>query len=387
LIVCLLVGCAAPMLREPSDPKLLLQQRADEDATFDAQNRVITNGLIDRAAAKSAAFRKSGSSETPTIDVLIVSGGADWGAFGAGVLQGWGTVADPSKRRPTFDVVTGVSTGALIAPFAFLGDDESINTIVDLFRHPKKDWFKTRGWFYFLPANPSFASTPGLERDVRKEFGYERLQRIADQSDTGRLLMVNTTDVDLGQMHVWDLGVQAHKAIEKKDVDTFVMPVLASTSIPGAFPPREINGHLFVDGAITSNVVYGARMADDACFAAVWRQRFPAETMPKFRYWLLFNNQMRFPTQVTKPEWPSVMSRSMIMSTQSATVTAIRHLFAQTEVFRLKYNADIEVRYLAVPEDFVPTNPKSFDPETMNRLADIGRGLGADPKNWHSESP
>ena len=81
--------------------------------------------LVDRFLARVEA------SSNRTIDMLVVSGGGDWGAFGAGVLKGWGRVKGP-LARPQFDVVTGVSTGALIAPFAFLGDDGSIERIVQL---------------------------------------------------------------------------------------------------------------------------------------------------------------------------------------------------------------------------------------------------------------
>jgi predicted acylesterase/phospholipase RssA len=76
-------------------------------------------------------------------DILVLSGGGDWGAFGAGVLQGWSRVHGP-LAMPVFDVVTGVSTGALIAPFAFLGDARSLATIVELYRNPGSDLVKQR---------------------------------------------------------------------------------------------------------------------------------------------------------------------------------------------------------------------------------------------------
>jgi hypothetical protein len=92
--------------------------------------------------------------------------GGDWSAFGAGVLKGWSRVHGP-LARPEFDVVTGVSTGALIAPCAFLGDAPSLDTIVDLYRNPRRDLVKQRWPLYFLPANESFATVPGLESELR----------------------------------------------------------------------------------------------------------------------------------------------------------------------------------------------------------------------------
>jgi hypothetical protein len=88
------------------------------------------------------------------------------GAFGAGVLKGWSRVHGP-RATPEFDVVTGVSTGALIAPFAFLGDAPSLDTMVELYRHPRPDLVKQRWPLYFLPAHESFATVPGLERELR----------------------------------------------------------------------------------------------------------------------------------------------------------------------------------------------------------------------------
>jgi len=106
----------------------------------------------------------------PVLDYLVISGGGDFGAFGAGVLKGWSRVpaSDPLARPRAFDVVTGVSTGALIAPFAFVGDDDAIERINHLYRNPGPDWVKQRWPLFFLPNNISFAEVPGLEREVAR---------------------------------------------------------------------------------------------------------------------------------------------------------------------------------------------------------------------------
>ena len=86
---------------------------------------------------------------------------------------------------PQFDAVTGVSTGALIAPFAFLGDAQSLDTIVSLYRHPQPDWVKQRWPLYFLPGI-SLATVPGLEREMRARVDLALLRRVADASRAGR---------------------------------------------------------------------------------------------------------------------------------------------------------------------------------------------------------
>src|ERR1700750_1846627 len=87
--------------------------------------------------------------DPPVVDILIISGGGDWGAFGTGFLKGWGKIpkSDP-MARPDFDIVTGVSTGALIAPFAYIGSEAAIEQIVKLYRNPQPDWVKKRFLFF-----------------------------------------------------------------------------------------------------------------------------------------------------------------------------------------------------------------------------------------------
>jgi len=91
---------------------------------------------------------------------------------------------------PEFDAVTGVSTGTPIAPFAFFGDEQSIDQIVELYRNPQVDWVKQRGKLYFLPDNISFAEVPGLEREIHKHITVDMVRRIAKVGADGRILDV-----------------------------------------------------------------------------------------------------------------------------------------------------------------------------------------------------
>jgi hypothetical protein len=127
----------------------------------------------------------------------LTSGSFPAAAIGALSVQAFAKAGLTSKGqlgKPEFDVVTGVSTGALISPFAFLGDEESIDTVEQLYRNPKKDWVKKRPPLYFLPSNQSFATVPGLERELRQRVDLSLIRRVAEQSVQGRLLAVNTTD-------------------------------------------------------------------------------------------------------------------------------------------------------------------------------------------------
>ena len=284
--------------------------------------------------------------------------------------------------RPQFDVVTGVSTGALIAPFAFLGTDDAIETIVQLYRHPKPDWVKHRGYLYFLPNHISFAEVPGLEREMREQIDLQMITRLAEAGQDGRLLVVNTTNVDNGDMRAWDVVAEAQRALTTHDIDRVHRILLASSGIPGAFPFREIDNEMYVDGGVTGNILYGGRLREQETLAGVWAAQYPGTPMPPTRFWVIFNNQLLPLPQVTAPNWPAVVSRSLEMATRAATLTALRHLYSMSEVARLKHGVTIEVRFVAVPGDWVPPKPGVFVAETMNNLADLGERMGADPASW-----
>jgi predicted acylesterase/phospholipase RssA len=381
------VGCASSVERPARTLDALVAARQADDAARADERRRLGTALLHRAERKVEDSRKStAATPRPTLDLLVISGGGDWGAFGAGVLKGWGRVAG-DLARPQFDVVTGVSTGALIAPFAFLGDDESIERIVQLYRNPQADWTKSRGLVFFWPSNPSFYALPGLEREMRKTLDRGMLERIAAEDATGRALLVNTTNVDFGDMHAWDVIAEAKAAVASNDVDRVHRILLASAGIPAVFPAQEIGGSLYVDGAITGNILYGGRVREEESFPVQWRKLHPGVPVPRVRYWVIFNNQFRFPPQVTQERWPDIMGRATIMATQTSTVNSMRHLYAHAEIVRLKHNAVVEVRVLAVPDTWVPPKPGTFVKEVMNALADLGERLGADPASWRTDPP
>ena len=382
----MLFGCAAERRPDRTMEDLLSARRA-EDTTRELRTRELMERVVKRAESKArSAAGTAKAAAQPTIDVLVISGGGDWGAFGAGVLKGWGRVKG-ELARPQFDVVTGVSTGALIAPFAFLGDDQSIERIVQLYRKPQKDVAVSRGMLFFLPNNPSFYLLPGLERELRTALDRPMIERIAAADGTGRALVVNTTNIDLGDMHAWDIVAEAKRSLAGNNEDHVRTILLASAGIPAVFPARGIGDYLYVDGAITGNILYGGRAREDDSIPALWRAKHPGAPMPRLRYWIIFNNQYRFPPQVTQERWPDIMGRATIMATQTSTMNSIRHLFAISEIARLKRSVEIEVRVMAVPDEWVPPKPGTFVTEVMNNLADVGEQMGANPASWRTEAP
>jgi hypothetical protein len=387
LLTALLPGCGTT--RATKSPEVLLQEREQYRQTYLDQTNERYTAILQRNKAQLDEYKAGKRPNPPVIDYLIISGGGDVGAFGAGFLKGWSAVpkSHPLARPARFDVVTGVSTGALIAPFAWLGDAESDQTIVNLYRNPRPDWVKERWPLYFLPYHISFAEVPGLERELKATYTREMIERIAAQDESDRLLFVNTTNLDDASPHVFYMIPEARRAVETGDVSRFQTILLASAGIPGAFPYREIDGAMYVDGAVTANMVFGGRLPEERRLVGLWQQLYPDIPMPKLRYWVIFNNQLHAAPTVVPPRWFDIIIRSVDVASRSASLNAIRQLYMLAEVARLKRNADVEVRFVAVPDDWRPPKPGTFVTETMNNLADLGEKMGADPNSWSTEPP
>jgi len=181
------------------------------------------------------------------LNLLSLSGGGQNGAFGAGFLIGW----RESGRRPQFDVVGGVSTGALLATHALSSAPEL------MMRHWKRctqitsaHIYTDRGLFSLLSAD-SLKDTAPLRAMIAKHVTAETLKRVAAAYDENRMLLVGTTNIDYGQTWVWNMTMMAKAG----ELELYRDVLLASASFPIVFPPVEIDGHLFVDGAARSNLV------------------------------------------------------------------------------------------------------------------------------------
>ncbi|MGB9367262.1 MAG: patatin-like phospholipase family protein [Xanthobacteraceae bacterium] len=366
----------------------LLKLRGASDAQFETEMRSVYSQLMTRTKAEYDKYRAGARDKPPVINLLVVSSGGDYGAFGAGVLKGWQKIpAAHPLAKPEFDVVTGVSAGTLIAPFAFLGDAESIDHLVSLFRSPHPDWVQKRGPLYFLPDNVSFTAIPGLEREVRRQITLDVLRQIAAAGAGGRVLAVNTTNLDEGTSRVFNLVTEAQRAVDSKDLERFTNIMLASAGVPGVFPFRIIDGTLYVDGGVTGNIIYGGRGDEDDKLPAMWQKAYPDVPIPKIRMWIIFNNQFRAPPELTDPNWPAVVRRSLETATRASTAIALRHLYAMAEIARLKRKADVEVYVVSIPDDWTAPVGGTFAKETMNNLVDLGEKMGANPSSWSTRPP
>lgn len=372
-----LLGCAGSP--RPTLTEACLQERAEADqaemaaAIHDANTKLIAR--IERRAEESP-------NEVPTMNVLAMSGGGDYGAFGAGFLVGWGSVADPRWRRPDFDIVTGVSTGALLAPFAFIGTDEACLAVESLYRDPQKDWVLQTGLLFFLPSNPSFMKIPGLERDLRAVVDAELIAQMAQQSRAGKGLVISSTDLDLGRQKFWEVGAESEAAVKDGQYDRVQRILLASAAIPAVFPPVQIGESIYGDGGVTANVFFRLDVRNPSAFFPRWRAAHPDRPFPKVRYWVIINNQARHIPKTVQARWPEVIGPSLEAAVRSATLAEVRWLAAQADYVNTRYGTDIEVRVVSIPDDWRPPVEGDFQKQTMESLTDLGRALGSDPGSW-----
>lgn len=368
-------GCTSQKRAEEKEEVLLnkaVLQREEQKATFETA----VARLVTRIAAKDQG------GDQATMHFLAMSGGGDYGAFGAGFMVGWGQAADAAYRRPEFDAVTGVSTGALLAPFAFLGTDESCLLVESFYRNPREDWIKSRGILPFWPSNPSFMQIRGLVRDLGSAVSDDMIRQMAAESEKGRLLFVSATNLDLVTQELFDLGEVARQSVANGKYESVRYRLLASSAIPAVFPPVDIDGASFADGGVTGNVLLRLDPEAPNGFIQGWKRMYPDRPMPKVKYWIIINNQLQQPPKTVQPRWPDIMSPSLAVAMRSATLAEVRWLAAQAKYANSAFGTDIEVRVAAIPDDWRPPVKGDFKKETMESLAELGRKLGADQGSW-----
>lgn len=368
-----IAGCAGPSRTMLTDEQLRARGEADMAETRQSFNNAIDK-MLERVEVESR--RDDGR-----LDILAISGGGDRGAFGAGFLVGWGE-APGNAARPEFDVVTGVSTGALIAPFAFIGTEDAFETVESFYRNPKQDWLRSRGLLFFLPSNPSFVSIPGLERDIRSAVDRDFIESLAQESREGKVLVVSATDLDFGRQKFWDVGAEAERANDDAGIERVQNILLSSAAIPAVFPPVQIGEAVYADGGVTANVFLRLERRDPNSLLMRWREEKPGTPLPPVRYWIIVNNQLEQIPGTVQVRWPSVINPSLATAVRSATITEIKLLTAQADYVNAIYGTDIEVRVIAIPNEWRPPVPGQFQEETMRSLVDLGREMGADPASW-----
>ena len=372
-----LAGCQAPP-RAPETPEQYAQRaRREQDAC-----RNFFVGLGDRMGRRL----DMGQHAEGTLDILVLSGGGDFGAFGAGFLQGWGQASDPAMRRPEFDGVFGTSTGALLAPLAYVGTEASLKVGVDLYSDPPTDLVESNGLLPILPWNESLMKPTGLRRTLEQQLDADMLMQLRAERGKSRSLCCATTNADFGTFRPFDL-------LEHADADdatfraSIVERLMASSAIPAAFPPVEMDGSLYVDGGATANIWAVRDQSHPNSVLQRWLKANPGKNPPRIRIWVIVNNQLFPKGPSAKREWIDLASRGLSIMLRSTMLKDMRlSAYAALDVDR-NMPGEVEFRFVAIPDDWEPPVPGSFKKETMQSLVNLGRKMGADAASWRTEIP
>jgi len=322
---------------------------------------------------EQAELRKKGyDGPLLPISFLALSGGGENGAFGAGLLVGWTEHGD----RPEFNVVTGISTGALIAPFAFLGPRYDAQ-LKRLYTEVSADnVLKLRGMVGAL-FDDALADNLPLQRLVEANITQEVLDAIAEESRKGRMLLVGTTDLDAQRSVYWNLTLMAESG-SPQALPLIRKILVASAAIPGELPPAmvdvEVRGQRYqemhVDGGTTQQVFM---LPPELVMTSVARRQ---RTI-----YVIRNSRMAVESSEVKRDALAIAGRAVasLIHTQG-----IGNLY---EIATLARRDGAHFRLAYIPDSFDHELVEAFDRKYMNELFQVGYKLGVDGYPWATRPP
>ncbi|MEQ1718376.1 MAG: patatin-like phospholipase family protein [Hyphomicrobium sp.] len=313
----------------------------------------------------------------PLVETLALSGGGSDGAFGAGVLAGWTQHGD----RPEFEIVTGVSAGAIIAPFAYLGPHYD-RQLKEIWTEYQMNEIAVTQILPGLFGGPALADTSPMAALIAKYIDMEFLRQVAAEYSRGRMLLVLTTNLDAQRPVVWNMGEIARSGTTEA-LDLFRSVIMASAAIPGAFPPVSIaveaNGKLYeelhVDGGTTRETFVLPVQAPFKAFDAL----YPAP--PVRRLFLIKNGKINPESIVVEAKTLSIATRAI------ATLIKSQNWGELYRIYRLAKDAVADFNLLAVPPEFTMTAKNIVDPAYQKALYDLGYKTGAGGGPWMKAPP
>jgi hypothetical protein len=304
-------------------------------------------------------------------NVLAISGGGEDGAFGAGLITAWTRRGD----RPEFDVVTGVSTGALTAPLAFLGPSRDRQLEQVYTQLPPAEIFDWRPYSATLFDDGLWNSAP-LLRTIRQIVDQRMLEEIAAAYDRGRLLLIGTTDLDARRSVVWNMGAIARSGAPGA-LELARRVLLASASIPAAFPPVMINveaggrswQEMHVDGGAVSQAFLFPERVAAAARAAGARQ-------PRSRIWLIHNGRAE-PAGGEVPRLTlSIAGAAIATMTAAGASGDVRRIWLRAE------RAGFDFNLAEISDEFTTPYEGLFDPAYMRPLFAYGVRRMTEGRAW-----
>jgi hypothetical protein len=383
--ILLLSGCTSRHLRRNPSPAasgLNVRDVIDPEAQPEGESALGTERYLETVGKAGAQIRAGVSRNAPAArperNVLCLSGGGSNGSFIAGMLAGWSARGD----RPQFDVVTGVSTGALIAPFVFLGPQYDALLAEFYTTSTNRDIFRTH-YLRGLLGGESFMSTAPLRRKIAEFITPGRMAEIAAAHRSGRRLVLGTTEMEGKRLVLWDIGAIAC-GNRPCDRDLIIDVMLGSAAIPGAFPAAKIDVWIdgkrhterHVDGGVSRSLFFYApylppeeRTGSNADLAGV-------------NVYAIVAGKLFADPEIIRPTAVSQGAKAIFTLTFAQARSDLVLLWNYCVMSGMTFNL------AAIPPDYPrPQKSGTFDPEEMKLLYETGRRLAFAPEPWRTTPP
>jgi len=332
------------------------------------QARLLAERMESDRREQLEADLQSAFSVRPPQNILVLSrGGAD-GAFGCGFLSGW---RQEEGGRPTFDLVTGVSTGALMSTFAFLGEERDDQSLRELYTKLRDQDVFNGPMTWGAPG--SLYDTVPLQELLKKTITHEVIARVGAAHRQGRRLYVATADLDANALVIWPMSMLAAEGTPESE-ERYRRILLASASIPMFLPPVRIDGDLQVDASLREAAFLRDAMLGVAHAYDVAAKNSEPPARPTV--YLIANGKLMSDPSAVSDDVMSVGLRSLELhqnSLQLFNLREVAHIAAE-------HKPQFAFKYISIPAD-VDDKPRGaltimFDPATMKRLWAVGREMG-----------
>jgi predicted acylesterase/phospholipase RssA len=383
LVLCGLVAACGPIARldaVPADVKDGSTVFGLSDVRFwgDEASAKLYEAGVESYRRELAMYQRSGSTgPLPPAQFLAISGGGENGAYGAGLLCGW----TANGTRPMFKLVTGISTGALTAPFAFLGPayDAKLKDVYTTLS--AKDVMQPRGYLAVV-FQDALADNSPLRQTVKRYFDAAMMKAIADEYAKGRILLVATTNLDARRPVIWDITKIAASG-NPKALELIHDVLVASAAIPGAFPPIiidvENNGkkyqEMHVDGGASAQVFVYPPSFD-------FKTKVDGRSITRERRVYVIRNARLDPdwAQVERATF-SILGRTVTSLIQTQGVGDLYRIYASTQRDRIDFN----LAY--IPETFTTELKEPFETSYMRELFQLGYDRAVKGYQWDKVPP
>jgi hypothetical protein len=327
----------------------------------------IGQATVDLMASQTAAAGRTGRR-----DFLAISGGGSNGAFGAGLLFGWSAAGN----RPEFTIVTGVSTGSLTAPFAFLGQPYDDELRASYTKISGADVYARRGVFGILSSGAAADNTP-LRRLVSDYVTDRMVVDIAREYARGRRLLIGTTNLDAERPVVWDIGAIASSGMP--DRRQLIEDILvASAAIPGLFPPVRIQ--VVADGVAYDEMHVDGGTSNQAFMMPSNFDRRLGQRVDR-RLYVIRNGKVTPEYAAVKPRLPAVAGRSVAVLIKTQGVGDLYRMYVDAREGGIDFNA------IWIPPSFTLVESEPFQPAYMSALFDVGYRMGRTGIPWSKTPP